>query len=722
MKKVFDNIPLHINIMSIFLLLTSILACSMLYTNHRANSEAALDFADVLLAEVSEKITERTARMFGPAFLLAEQATLLPDLGAKPDLYGHPSAPLLMKILAEEPSLISAYVGYEDGEYLLLSHIVDVSDQVRESIHAPHDAHYNMQVIVHRDDGKRVRISKFLDSDLRIIASNIDKNVTYDPRLRPWYRVASSTDKTVLTDLYIYSFSQEIGLTAARRFDGRTSGVFGVDLALSGMSKFLAQQKVGENSSIVIFKKNGQLMAHPDVKKVVRTVGESNDTHVVSASLTSIQSPVLNSFYEQFIANGSHPFRRRIFKVGDTEYIARAAAIPTRYGADQYLGIIVPISTFTGPIVRAGTQSLLVSLALLGVFTPILILVSRRVSHPIRQLEAEAERIGNFDLDAPVNVPSRITEIKHLARSMAAMKSTLSSFGVYVPKALVRQIMQRQITPELGGERRKLTLLFSDIANFTTMSEGVEAEALARYISLYFEELGGVILNSGGTIDKFIGDAIMAFWNAPIPNPDHEAQACFAALRCRQRSRELNDRWEPIGNEPLRTRFGLHSAEAIVGNIGSSDRMDYTAMGAAVNLASRLEGLNKHFGTEILVSETIAQKCSDRFLFRSVGKVLPKGTLTPVDIFELVGLHCDTCAQEKGLAVNERETEYCMWWEKAFALYLERRWDEALKAFSALSAQNGGDPVAEVYIARSKAYLDTPPDDDWTGVEAFQTK
>ncbi|WP_461208351.1 adenylate/guanylate cyclase domain-containing protein [Desulfocurvus sp. DL9XJH121] len=721
MKIRFDNIPLHINILSIFILLTSLLCGSMLLYNYAQTSDAALLAADRLLEEISDKVTERTSRIFEPAFLLADEATLLPDLSMKPDLYGHPSAPLLMSILRTNRSILSAYMGYEDGDFLLLSHIENVSASTRDNLGAPEGAHYNVQTILRRADGKRVRISKFLGPDLRIMSSHFEKNVGYDPRKRPWYTDAYATDHSVLTDLYVYTFSKEVGLTVARRFDGRTSGVFGVDLALSDMSRFLARQKVGEASCVFIFKAGGELVAYPDEAKVVKSVTRDEATLVECALIEDLGEPVLSRYHELFRAGGGAPFARKVFTVDGRDYIARAEAMPERYGPGQYLGMVVPMEEFTGPIIRAGKKSILVSLLLLLAFVPVIIWVSRRISKPIRLLAEEAERIRRFELDAPLTVSSRITEIKYLSTTMRAMKSTLASFGVYVPKALVREIMKRDIVPRLGGERQELTLLFSDIANFTTLSESMNAEELAHKVSDYFQALGSVILEGGGTIDKFIGDAIMAFWNAPTPTSDHAAKACFAALRCRASSRALNQAWEARGEPAMHTRFGLHSADAVVGNIGSPDRMNYTAMGAAVNLASRLEGLNKHFKTEILASESVAQRCADRFLFRTVGKAVPKGALAPVAVFELLGMRCDSCAGEDDISASQAQEEYCMRWEKAYALYLERRWAEAAEAFKSLCG-DAEDPVAAIYLNRARAHNANPPGPDWTGVETMHSK
>ncbi len=183
----------------------------------------------------------------------------------------------------------------------------------------------------------------------------------------------------------------------------------------------------------------------------------------------------------------------------------------------------------------------------------------------------------------------------------------------------------------------RLTILFSDLVGFTTISEDLSPENLIHLLNEYFSTMTDIILNCKGTVDKYIGDAIMAFWGAPLPIKDHAAKACQAALAMKKAIAPLQETWQERGLPLLGTRLGIHTGQAIVGNVGSRDRFNYTVMGDTVNLASRLEGVNKIYGTSILVSESTHQQAGTAFLFRELDLVQVKGRLQPVTIYELLG-------------------------------------------------------------------------------------
>ena len=199
------------------------------------------------------------------------------------------------------------------------------------------------------------------------------------------------------------------------------------------------------------------------------------------------------------------------------------------------------------------------------------------------------------------------------------------SFAHFVSKEIVRGIIDKSISTELGGVRQEIALVFTDVRDFTTIAEASEPDTLMLQTSRYFAALTGVFLSEGGTVDKYIGDAVMVFWNAPKPQPDHVERACRAALSARTAAERLNCQFEAEGLPPFVTRFGIHVGEAVVGNVGSTERMDYTALGNTVNLASRLEGLNKEYGTTILVSENVHSRIQHSFRLRLVNSVIAKG-------------------------------------------------------------------------------------------------
>jgi adenylate cyclase len=233
-------------------------------------------------------------------------------------------------------------------------------------------------------------------------------------------------------------------------------------------------------------------------------------------------------------------------------------------------------------------------------------------------------------------VTSHIAEIHELGRTMAIAQHTVWSFAHFVAADIVKGIINGSISTELGGIRQEVTILFTDVRNFTGIAEATDPNLLMRQTSRHLTALTEAFLAEGGTVDKFIGDSVMVFWNAPRPQRDHVERACRAALSAKAASDALNAQFEAEGLQPFAVRLGVHVGDAVVGNIGSLERMEYTVLGNTVNLAARLEGLNKEYGTTILVSEVVRSRVENLFRFRSIGSVPVRGMTTEIQVHELV--------------------------------------------------------------------------------------
>jgi adenylate cyclase len=270
------------------------------------------------------------------------------------------------------------------------------------------------------------------------------------------------------------------------------------------------------------------------------------------------------------------------------------------------------------------------------------------------------------------------------------------AFRHYLSPAVIERLLDDPSRLQLGGERKELTLFFSDLQGFTTFSEQLDPETLTSLLNDYLSAMTDVLLDEGGTVDKYEGDAIIAFWNAPLDQPDHAARACRAAVRCRDALAGLRGKYVRRYGADLRMRIGLHTGEAVVGNMGSRERFDYTALGDAVNLASRLEGANKAFGTGLLASSAVRDRAGKSFRWRRIGPVQVAGRSQPVDTWQLLA-DCDPPvpdAYERGL----RECD-------------ARRWIAAIEAFETCP----DDPVAERYARRLRdvASNGAPWDGTW---------
>lgn len=276
------------------------------------------------------------------------------------------------------------------------------------------------------------------------------------------------------------------------------------------------------------------------------------------------------------------------------------------------------------------------------------------------------------------------------------------AFGQYLSPHVVAEISKDPDALKLGGEVRELTLFFSDIADFTTISEKTAPERLVAELNEYFSTTTKIIQEFEGTLDKYIGDAIMAFWGAPLATKDHAALAVLTAMRVQDVLKE---------NSSLETRIGIHTGPAVVGNIGSDVRFNYTAIGDTVNLASRLEGLNKKFGTKIIISEATFKLAAHKIEARMIGRVRVKGRGEPVEIFEPLG--------QKGsfgkLGIKNAEA-----FGKAMDFYMQRKFADALSVFRALSTE-AQDACSARYVEICDQYMKEAPK-DFDGVTTFTTK
>jgi adenylate cyclase len=283
------------------------------------------------------------------------------------------------------------------------------------------------------------------------------------------------------------------------------------------------------------------------------------------------------------------------------------------------------------------------------------------------------------------------------------MKTGLRSFIKYVPGDLVRQVLASGREAELGGEIRRLTVFFSDIEGFTAYSETAPPDKLVPELAEYLEILSGQLRQNGGTIDKFIGDGVLAFFNAPERVADHEQLACRATLAS---LRELAA-WQKKKSRPFRTRVGLHAGDVLVGNFGTRDRLAYTVMGDVVNVSSRLENLNKTFGTQVLVSGELREQAGTEFEWRHIDRAAVAGRKGAMEIHELLG--------KKGEVGVERLRRRDLH-ERALGLYFARAFREAGELFATLADDDPADKAPAVMRARCEVFTAQPPPADWDGV------
>jgi adenylate cyclase len=317
---------------------------------------------------------------------------------------------------------------------------------------------------------------------------------------------------------------------------------------------------------------------------------------------------------------------------------------------------------------------------------------------------SQLDRMRAFDFSA-AEPKSLFKDVNDVSDTLEHAKTAMRALGKYAPMDLVRELYASNREPSLGGRLQDVCVMFSDIQDFTQLSERLPAERLAQVLGRYLEVMTGAIHAHEGTVDKYIGDAVMALWNAVRPCEEAATKACRAALACSEAARALcaSSDWTA---PPLTTRFGIHFAEVMVGHFGAPDRMSFTAVGDGVNLASRLEGLNKQYGTRILVSAAIRERAGGAFAFRRLDRVAVKGKREGVEIYELLG------AAQIGRppAVDAYEAALDAYWRRDFTAALERL------------AVASNDPPSRILEARCRSLLTAPPPAEWDGTHFAMEK
>ncbi len=449
-----------------------------------------------------------------------------------------------------------------------------------------------------------------------------------------WYRAAMDDQKPVwsMVDILPSGFEPAAVVSTQLKLHGRFQGVIMVSLNLKRLSAFLASLDIAHSGAAVIVSNSGAVIASslPAMKSAALSDAQGNPV------LSALRATFDGKLTEQGTVNSSN---------GEVFY---ATSTPLDFNGWKLL-TAVPRSTFTAEIDR-NTRWLLGVVAGLALFAAAVAALFANLSfaRPIQKIAGELRHIESFSLGELRHIPSWLTELDNLSEALRRMAGSLKAFGLYVPSDIVRTLIQQGVDPKPGGELRQITVIFADLPGFTKLTEEYGAE-VAPFLTDFLTLATKAIHEEGGTVDKFIGDCIMGLWNAPALVPDHALRACRAAEAIRA---EMHKLARPDGrDEGQRVRIGINTGVALVGNIGSSERLSYTAIGDVVNVASRLEALGKELGSEICVSQATRDAAGPSVEFRALGGSSVKGRAAEVEVFELVGSKTDAARQ---LPVRDR--------------------------------------------------------------------
>jgi adenylate cyclase len=618
-------------VMAFIITLATLLIAIQIRSMRWATQEAASAYMDATTTKVLGRLQGELATISSLVNVLATSSSVA-DSNDRSET-GR-AIPLFKAALQELPQMDSIYAGFENGAWLQVRRTSDLTSDQRERLRAPSTADIAINLVRPTAGGDLPMRRIFQDRQGNEVGEIDLWKYGYDARKRPWYWTTMNTDGPYVSEPYL-SFS--IGapvITVGAPLRGKVPGVLAADLKLDTFSEFVQAQRPGQHGTVMIFDQAGSLIAHPNFAELVA----SAMTHPSQSQLPSIDG--INSGTVASVLRRTYNLDNSDGDIRDAEgndYLFRLTKFPLGERYNASLLLLAAQDDFVQNVRRLQLTGLILAIISGAAFIPIVWVFGSRMAHSLNAMTAQARKLQNLDEPDLAPVTSHIREIHELGRTVYLAQRTIWSFAHFVPKEIVRRVIDNSISTKLGGVKQEITLVFTDVRGFTTIAEEADPDVLLLQTSRYFAALTEAFLAQGGTVDKFIGDAVMVFWNAPNPQPDHVARACRAALAAKGASERLNAEFEAEGLQPFFTRFGVHVGEAVVGNVGSTERMNYTALGNTVNLAARLEGLNKQFETAILASEDVYLRVQDLFIFNAFDAVVAKGMTRKTRVFELCG-------------------------------------------------------------------------------------
>ncbi len=370
------------------------------------------------------------------------------------------------------------------------------------------------------------------------------------------------------------------------------------------------------------------------------------------------------------------------------------------------------------PFVALQWTVFLSGLGALGVGLVVVLFLTNRIVFPIRRLVQGTQEImrGNYDYKvenrSKDEVGSLAKAFNHMTDGLKEKEQIRNLFGKYVHPSIVSDIMENPDNLERGGTHKVQTILFSDIEGFTTISEAMDADKLVDFLNEYLGAMADEISAHEGIVDKYLGDGIMAFWGEPFTKGNQAVKACRAALAMQNTLTGLRQEWTERGLPAINARIGLATGEVIVGNIGSEQSQDYTCIGDTVNLASRLEGANKFYGTRVIIDEATFEMAGTEVSARELDTAQVKGRESGTRIFELVELGAYLDAARSHLFYRYRD---------GLKLYRDGDFAAAEEVFSSLTGKDAGDPPSRVMAGQCRHYVENPPA-EWTGIRVLEGK
>lgn len=606
---------------AVFALIIVTVVGGLVWTTYRETAALSSEEATARFDALASTVAQRLRATFDPGLIMLDALAAMPLGRMEPLAAGRVILAIMQSDARRSPAVAAVQIGRDDGTALIVGRLDDDNREVAGAV-------YVFKVVTAGPDGL-VQRTYHLDEQGRELAQTDTTPSDFDARNRPWYTASVVTPETITTPPYRYIGQRNIiGVTLARRATSEPGIVYGIDITLKRLSGTLTALKRSSGADLALFHPGGQLVAATE-----EAAEAAPDRPLIDGlpSITEAGNPLLSALFRAYAAGGA--VRDKILSIDEEDYFVRF----DRPGAETGLvtAISMPESVVLGPAASLRDRQLAIGLAAMVAAALVSLLAARQLTRPLGAVTRAISGISRFEFEASRARPSHIREIDELWTMVLMLERTLRTFTCYVPAHLVRSIARDRKVPMVGGIRQEVTVLFTDVEGFTSMSERADPHALMTQMSRYFGTIAAGVTASGGFVDKYIGDSVMAVWVSSPACQDHAARACAATLDIVARLEALNAAFRREGLPGIRTRYGLNTGAGIVGHVGSIDRLSYTVIGHTVNVASRLEQHNKQLGTTILVSEDVVKAAGAGFAFAPAGLAAIKGLSSGIRVYEL---------------------------------------------------------------------------------------
>jgi len=592
--------------------------------------------------------------------------------------------------LQAQPNISWIYFGWPDGNFFA-SH--RLGDGGLEMIEIDKDI---------RDRMLRRDRYIFIPGDIQFEERTFTET-TYDPREHAWFEnfVGMKSTGWIETrdlpgnDKTIYSYAGPIDVNRQRQ------GVLAVAIETDRLSRFLATLTPGEFGAAFILDTDGKVIAVPDAQADEVTPARMGEGELYEVAKLA---------GEQLLGDPETNVPGALTKRVVIDGVPYAVALTPLGFYGWRVATVIPEAAFLSDIEKTLINLLYILIGAVVVATGLAIwLVRSVVANPLSYIAEDLSKIERFDVERISRRPSKLSELENLSAATASMAAGLSAFRKYVPTDLVRMLVAEGIKTQPGGEIKQISVLFCDVTGFTGLSEKL-GPRIVQLMEPFFSAASAAITRNGGTIDKFMGDAVMAFWGAPRKDKNHAEHACRAALDLVAAVEDAGIK-DDAGN-PLRVRIGLNSGEALVGNIGSDERLNYTAIGDVVNVASRLEGANKEYGSLILIGPETRRQAGDAIVVRELDTLTVFGRTKELVVYELIAMADDF----------DGSTTWIDIYEQGLAYYRAGQFKKAVAAFKSADQTRNGDAASAAMMSRAQVLLENPPPQGWNAITSTDKK